>query len=492
MAFIIIRGLPTLMKSSRRAVLASGTGIIAGISGCTHTGVGTPTPKTVAKVYIADGIIAFEPRGIGLYGQLNAEGLEAETLGDGDSFDPATGSFSVSGTGTARIAFASESLGAVTIIAKSGAIDLFNQGTLVKSKTRRVSIGPQASSGDETPDTGHTNTNQRATVYISQRAVLFQNRGATLSGQIGAQSIKGENLETADELDPTIGRFTLSGSGRDLIQFEEGSLKAISILSENSQFDVFYTGVLVATSRRQYSKRFSEGGRLKIEASSGSGPDLLVCVQFANGSTRTGAIREEGWDWHDTDNNDEIRALEVKPPLVIKGIEKSKISGEFAVGDVSFSISPGETKSILREKMNIDIITGLPKGMDDQCHYADGETGKRSETVLGGHQGFSGQLTFTAKSGFNHGKDNPAERYALVARQVGGNNAGSVKRVGEFEIGGGTINANYPGGRKDYYQVEELSAVYAGAAVEVGQPGLEPVRTRSPDHLAIEYARSHS
>lgn len=248
------------MHTSRRAVLATGTGLIAGMTGCTQTRNGTPTRMPGAKVYLGEGVVSFE---------LN---------------------------------------------------------------------------------------------------------GVSLTGQIGADGLSGEQLETNDEFNPETGGFSLTGSGSDRITFTPGSLGAITIIADNGEFDIFHEGELLDQGTEQFSQTFETGSR-KI------------------------------------------------PP-----------------------------------------------------DYGD----------------FSGGLTFTARAGFNHENDNPAEEYAIVAREVGGNNAGSVERVGEFEIGGGTVNADYPGGRKDYYQVEGLSALYAGAAVVVEGPDFDPVRTKLPHYRAFQYARSHS
>jgi hypothetical protein len=260
------------MQFSRRAVLASGTGVIAGFSGCSHTLTDTPTPENVAKVFIAKGVMSLETRGATLYGQLHAQEMTAGSLPDGGSFDPKTGSFSVSGENTAQIEFKSGTLRSLTILSEQGVFDIFAQGKLVKQRAQRATIGSGRTpiTPEAAPTTGNSAAQNR--IYISRQAAEFVLEGASVSGQIGAEGVEGRKLETSDNLDTATGSFAFQGTGRDIIRFNSGTLRALSVIVEEGTVDVFYRGQLLEQRADQFSRSFQpESGEVENGSPSSMG-----------------------------------------------------------------------------------------------------------------------------------------------------------------------------------------------------------------------------
>lgn len=244
----------------RRRVIAGGAGLTFGLEGCFEWYTDDSHSGPVGKVFIAANVIEFDPRGSTLYGQLVAEELKPDSLTDGSSLDPATGSFSISGTSPSRISFAENSLEALTIISNDGTFHVFDRGRLVETESRQFSKGSGAdlSSDDRSPAEYRDVAEgaRSAQVFASQEAVLFDVNEGTLTGQIGAEGIHGEELEADDEVDAATGRFTVSGTDRDRIRFDRGTLSAITVIAADGQFDLFYKGTVLEQGATQGTATF--------------------------------------------------------------------------------------------------------------------------------------------------------------------------------------------------------------------------------------------
>lgn len=113
-----------------------------------------------------------------------------------------------------------------------------------------------SSGGSPTADEG------QPAVFVAEDRLSFEPAGRTLTGQIAASGSTAKQFDDADSFDPGTGSFTVTGTDRDVIGYEAGTLSSLAFTVEgDAEAKVFREGELIAESTGEFSRSFGTGTR---------------------------------------------------------------------------------------------------------------------------------------------------------------------------------------------------------------------------------------